>query len=129
MDINAIATALMQHVGDLEIGSPALPIAYPDVAFTPPADGKYLAVQFLANAPAWEGLSEGRRDQGLLQVTVVWPKGLGVIRALDAAQDVIAHFPKGLVLSGVKITGQPYAGSPLLDDADTRVPVTIPWAA
>jgi hypothetical protein len=124
------ASGLLARAATLSVGSPALPIAYPDVAFTPPADGKYLEVSIFYNRPAWEGLAAGRMDQGLLQVTVVGPKGQGIPALMRLASDVIDHFPKGLGLSGgVKISRQPYAASPLLDDADTRVPVTIGWTA
>ena len=125
-----IASGLLSRAATLSVGSPALPISYPDVAFTPPADGKYLEVSIFYNRPAWEGLAAGRMDQGLLQVTVVGPKGQGIPALMRLASDVIDHFPKGLSLTGgVKISRQPYAASPLLDDADTRVPVTIGWTA
>lgn len=125
-----IAAALLARCSTLAVGSPALLISYPDVAFSPPAAGKYLDVAIFYNRPAWEGLSEGRQDQGLLQITVVWPKGQGVIKPLQIAASVMAHFPKGLRLDGgVKISAEPYAASPLLDDAETRVPITISWTA
>lgn len=129
-DVDAIATALLARVATLSVGSPALPIAYPEIAFTPPADGKWLEVAIFYNQPKWQGLTSGRMDQGLLQVTVVWPKNLGVPAPLRHAQDVIDHFPKGLTLTGnVRVQGQPYASSPFVDAADVRVPITIPWAA
>ena len=125
-----IASALLARVATLSVDSPALPIAYPDVPFTPPASGKYLEVSIFYNRPAWEGLAAGRMDQGLLQVTVVWPKGQGIPGPMRHAGEVIDHFPKGLALTnGVKISRQPYAASPLLDDSDTRIPVTISWNA
>ncbi|KQW79715.1 phage tail terminator-like protein [Brevundimonas sp. Root1279] len=126
-----IATALLAHVANLvTTPAPALLVSYPDVPFTPPASGKYLDVSIFYNRPAWEGLSEGRHDQGLLQVSVVWPEGKGIVKAMEVAAQVMAHFPKGLNLGdGVKVSGQPYASSPILEDASTRVPVTIPWTA
>jgi hypothetical protein len=125
-----IASALLARCSTLDVGDPALPVAYPDVPFTPPADGKYLEVSIFYNRPAWEGLAAGRMDQGLVQVTVVGPKGQGIPALMRLASGVIDHFPKGLALTnGVKISRQPYAASPLLDAADTRVPVTIGWTA
>ena len=51
-------------------------------------------------------------------------------KAMRHAAEVIDHFPKGLALAnGVKVSRQPYAASPLLDDSDTRVPVTVSWTA
>jgi hypothetical protein len=131
-----IPDALLARVASLSVGSPALPIAMPDVPFDPTVsatDGKYLEVAYLANRPAWEGVGNGVVDQGLLQITVVYPSGHGVIAPNEAAEEVKAHFTKGLPLvSGttrVKITAAPWAAAPLIDPSETRVPVTIPWAA
>jgi len=127
----AIYDALMGRVASLAIGSPALPVAYPEVFFDPKASGgKYLDVSDFPNRPAWEGLSEGRLDQGFIQITVVWPKGQGIRAPKAAADAVIAHFPKGLRLaSGVKISAEPWQAAPLIDASECRVPVTVPWVA
>lgn len=125
-----IAAALLTRCSTLAVGSPVLPIAMPDEAFTPPESGKYLAVTIFDNRPAWEGLASGRLDQGLLQVTVVWPRKKGAVPAKQAAAAVMGHFPKALMLgNGVKVSGEPYVSTPILDDSETRVPVTIPWTA
>lgn len=130
-----VAITLLARCATLFVGSPALTIAYPDVDFTPPADAEgdplpYLEVALFYNRPAWEGLTDGRMDQGLLQVTVVGPKLGGIPTLMRHASEVMAHFPKALALAnGVRISGQPYASSPLLDKSDSRVPVTIPWVA
>lgn len=132
-DPSKVAALLLARAETLSVGSPALPKAMPDVAFTPPANGQYLRVSLFTNAPAWEGLSSGRMDQGLLQITVVWPKNRGVIKPREAAQAVMAHFPKGLILMGggvrVKINRQPWAASPILEDTETLTPVTVSWVA
>lgn len=131
--IDDIADALLARCGSLNVGSPALPKAYPEASFTPPADGKYLRIDFYPNRPAWEGLSDGKLSQGLLQITVVWPKGQGIVRPMDAAQAVMGHFAKGTILSSgsarVKINGEPWAASPLSEAGQVSVPVTIPWVA
>lgn len=135
IDPAAVAAALLSRCEALEVGSPALPIAYPDVAFDPAVDapdGRYLTVDLFNNAPFWEGLTSGRIDQGLMQVTVVWPKGEG-LAARRAAAAVIAHFPKNLTLPGsgvlVKINRETWQASPILDDDSTSIPVTISWVA
>lgn len=123
--------ALFARCATIVTGSPTLPVAYPEVAFTPPSDGKYLKVEDFSNKPAWEGLSSGSLAQGLLQITVVWPRGVGTIAPAQIAQTVIAHFNKGLSLfsgtSRVTITQEPYAASPLTDDISVRIPVTVSW--
>lgn len=114
--------------------SPALPIAWPEAGQTFSAtSGPYLQVDLFFNRPRWEGLSEGVLDQGLMQVTVVWPKNQGLHGALGAAEAIRAHFAPPRVLrhggTGVKISGQPWTASPLSEPSEVRVPVTIPWTA
>lgn len=128
-----VATALLAHCELMSGEGPALPVAMPEVSFTPPSDGRYLRIDLFRNAPFWASLSHGHIAQGLLQVTVVWPKGQGIIapgRASDAVKD---HFPKGLILYAgepkVKVSGDPWAAAPLSDDTDSETPVTIPWRA
>jgi hypothetical protein len=133
---SAIPDALLARVSTLSVGSPGLPIAYPDVAFDPATeapDGKFVEARYFRNAPAWEGVASGVLDQGLLVVSVIWPKGQGVIAMNEAAQEVADHFPKGLLLvSGgtrVKITREPVIASPLTEGDKTIVAVTISWTA
>lgn len=130
-DLAETASLLLSRAEDMVIDG--LPVAMPDASFTPPSDGRYLRVSLFHNAPVWEGLASGRMDQGLLQITVVWPRGRGAVAARLIAQRIIGEFPKGLTLRAqgvrVRISGQPWAGSPILDDAATLVPVTIPWMA
>lgn len=128
-----IIDALLARCSGLAEGVPTLPIAMPEITFTPPASGKYLQVDFFANKPAWEGLSSGKLAQGMLQITVVWPRGAGIVASATAAQSVIDHFTKGLILrSGVAkvtISGEPWAATPISDPTEIRVPITIPWVA
>ena len=127
-----VAKALLDRAGTLSYGSPVMKKAMPDIAFTPVTGKPYFRVDLFRNAPFWTGLGSGKIDQGLMQITVVWPKGQGIIKASTAADAVIAHFSKGLKLySGtarVKL-GQAWASAPLPDDAWTDTPVTIPWTA
>jgi hypothetical protein len=125
-----IATALLARVATLVTGSPTLPVAYPDRPFTPPADGKYLDVAVFFNRPAWEGVASGKVDQGLLQITVVWPRNTGIIKPMEVVSTVMAHFTKGATLTGtVKVAAEPYSASPIFEGSETRIPVTIPWTA
>jgi hypothetical protein len=130
-----VMTALFTRAASLSIGSPAMPIAFPEPTepFTKPDSGQYLEVTFFSNRPAWEGLSEGKLDQGLLQITVIWNRGQGLISPSNAAQQVMDHFTKGLVLTQgstrVVVSKEPWANSPLADDTELRIPVTVPWVA
>lgn len=132
-DYADIMLALLTRASTLSIGSPALPIAMPERPLDPPADGKYLQVEPFINAPAWNGLNGGRMDQGLMQITVVWPRNEGLIGASDVVDAVCAHFTAGLSLhqggATVKITQDARAASPLSEGSELRIPVTIPWKA
>lgn len=128
-----VAGLLLARCETLSVGSPVLPVAMPGIPFIPPTDNKYLRVDTFFNAPAWEGLGDGLVDQGLVQVVVVWPWNRGVIAPRRIAAEVMAHFPKGLDLtgSGVKVTinKAPYAASSVSDEPVSLTPVTISWVA
>lgn len=131
--IAGVFDALLARCASLAVGSPVLPIAYPEVAFTPPASGRYLEVRVFANRSAWQSIAGGGMGQGLLQVTVVWPKGQGVITAGQAADAVAAHFQNGLAMfaggHAVKVIGEPEAMSPNSDGPSLRIPITVNWSA
>ncbi|WP_297803405.1 phage tail terminator-like protein [uncultured Brevundimonas sp.] len=127
-----VTDALLSRVGSLVL-SPVLPVAYPGLSFAPPSDGKYLRAEVFHNAAKWEGATAGRMDQGLLQVTVVWPKGKPTIQPITVADAVMAHFAKGteMVSQGrkVTVTAEPVMATPIYEDSSTLVPVTISWAS
>lgn len=131
-----IFDALMTRVGTMVLRSPAIPVAYPDVTFDPATsatDGIYIDVSYFPNRPAWEGVSAGALDQGLLQLSVVYPPNSGLVAPLQIAELIKTHFAKGTVMvSGttkVKVTREPWAASPLVDDKETRTPVSVSWTA
>lgn len=133
-----VSDLLLARAALMETTGPALPVAMPDVAFQPPIDSQggalpYLRIDLFSNEPFWEGLASGRIDQGLLQVTVVWPEGEGIVAARRAASDVMDHFHKGLRLFGpatrVTVNKEPWAASPITEAAETLTPITISWTA
>jgi hypothetical protein len=134
-DPAAIMSALFARAALMETQGPTLPVSFPEpaVPFIPPLDGKWLDVSFAPNRPAWEGLSSGRMDMGLLQVIVVWPRGEGEIKPAQAAGAVLAHFAKGTTLySGstkVVIASEPWLAAPIELPDRVNVPVLIPWVA
>jgi hypothetical protein len=128
----AIAEAILARVATLNVGSPALTVAYPDVPFDPSAvGGRYLQADLFFNRPAWQGITDGKVAQGLLQVMVVLPRDGGIIAPVALAEAVAAHFPKGLaMISGstrVRVSEEPWITSPLVENNQTRIPITIPW--
>jgi len=130
-----IYDALMTRVGTLVTGSPTLSVSYPEpvTTFVPPADGKYIEVIDFTNQPAWEGLASGVVDQGILQLTVIWPKNSGLVGPKQIAASIAAHFSKGTrMVSGsacVKVTREPSAASPIVEADKVRIPITIFWTA
>lgn len=130
------AGALLDHFSTLTTAPDELPLAYPEIDFDPSVmapDGKYLQADFFANRHAWEGLTSAYLAQGILQVTVVWPRSQGIVAPAKVAQQVMDHFAKGTVLTGngikVTIAGQPWAASPVSEPDSLRIPVSIPWTA
>lgn len=134
--IAQVLDALLAQVDTLNVTSPDLPVAKPELSFDPKeqaTDGKHLEVAFFPNRPAWEGVSAGVMDQGLLQIAVIWPKNQGLIAPVEIAEGIKAHFPKGLVLTSgttqVKISRAPWVAQPLIERDRVSVPVTISWTA
>lgn len=131
----AIYDALMAHALLLESQGPKLPVSVPEPieAFVPPSDTGYIEAANFPNAPAWNGLSRGKVDQGLLLLTVVWPKNDGLIRPMEVAGAIEAHFAMGLKLfsagRAVKISAEPYTVAPVVEPDSVRIPVTVPWTA
>lgn len=141
VETNDIADALLTRAGSLIVPGPpgvtALPVAMPEVSppwgsGAPPA--QYLRVSMFDNRPRWVSL-DGKRKmaQGILQIEVVWKRGVGVIAPRKAAQKVIEHFPTGLTLNAgsarVTISPTPWHGSPMSLESSLVVVVSIPWSA
>lgn len=126
-----IAELLFARLATL-ILNPVLPVAYPGLAFTPPA-GPYLRVDFIPNRTDNIGLANdaSARHQGILQVMAIHPVGQGVIKATNTGGFVTAHFAKGTILYGsgvkLKIYAKPSVGSPIIEPDKINVPVTILW--
>jgi hypothetical protein len=111
-----------------------LPVSLPLEDFAPPKDGKYLEVSYIPNVPRQIGLSFDMAPLyfGIYQVSVAWPLGDGLLRALDVAGAVVTHFKPGteIVRDGVmvRIYEQAYHSSQLPEPGRVVIPVTIPWA-
>jgi hypothetical protein len=129
--IDDVADALYGRLGATFAG---LPVAYPEpaVAFDPPADGRYLRAAILPNAPRNRFLGRQTVDQGLLQVTVVWPRNASELPAWRIAKQVCDHFNVPRLNAGgvrVQIDSGAYTASPLTFDDRIEIPVTIAWSA
>lgn len=113
-----------------------LPIAGPNVVFPAagqPTPAKCLRLSFMPNRTRQITMGDDpQQKRGLLQVSVVWPVGQGIIDALEVVDQVIDHFKnQTLFASGVRITisSEPWAAGPLQEDDRVQIPVSIPYHA
>ncbi len=114
------------------VANPVLPIAWPNVGtFTPPADHRYLRVQFVPNMANRITIdSDGPHQHvGLLQVSVYWTKGQGEADPRAVAAAVASHFPADLRLNSgslsVRISKRPDVRDMIVEDAAVQLPVMI----
>ncbi|MFZ5414228.1 phage tail terminator-like protein [Enterobacter kobei] len=97
-----------------------LPIAWPNIAFTPPDDAPYGRVYVLPAQTVGQDL-EGqlRTYQGILQLNIIAPAGIGVTLARGLTKSVADAFPEGLPLVDgnltVYINGPPQVRQPIQD--------------
>lgn len=114
---------------------PPLPIAYEDVAFTPPADGSPFLRAFLLPASADSLDLEGKHTafRGVFQVTVVTKAGLGRGAAGLIAEEIAALFPNNLGLTKadatVYVRSPMSAGSTQVGDTSTALPLSLQYRA
>jgi hypothetical protein len=125
----ALETALAAAVG-------AWPVAYENVAFTKPADGKYLQARILPAQPVnYAGNAGFTKYHGLFNVMVIIPAcnsaegGPGNAEAQAAA--IMAYFARGTAFTAgtatVRIGESPYPAVATQTDDDYSLPVWIPW--
>ena len=128
-----IFEGLMARLASLTT-SPSMPVAWPNVSYDPPATG-YLRVSHLPNETdqVTLGASGQNRHTGILQVSVMWPKGDGSIDPLEVAAQVVAHFKRGTSFTqnsvDIRIVVPPSIAAPLDDDPFMQYPVTIQYLA
>ena len=116
--------------------SPAIPLALPNVAFTPPtADTNvfWLKADMLPADSFALGIDYGADLQhyGLMQVSVFWGQGAGELQPARLASRIIELFPRGqqIIKDGftVAIWRHPFRGRLIKDDPWVMIPVTIPY--
>lgn len=125
-------TALFGRVATIPL-VPALPIAWPNISFSKPADRKFLRVVFVPNTTDRMQInSDGpHRYQGLLQISVHWPAGQGESAPRTIASTIASHFPTDLrMVNGdvsVRITKRPHVADLITEDDGVQVPVLVEW--
>jgi hypothetical protein len=128
-----IADLLLAHLAELPI-SPMLPVAWPGIAFTPPA-GTYLEADLIPNTNVNRFVSDDSEIEyrGILQVTVSAPSGGGIVAAIELAGAIADHFERDTTLSDgevrVRVSGRPNLASPQQEPDRIRIPVSINYYA
>lgn len=132
-----IIKTLFTHLEALTT-DPPLEIAWPEVNHPRHGNSKpdeFLEVQFLPNQPRQITLgSDPQELRGILQVSVKWKSGNGIIDALNVAGQIIKHFKDQVLFSAdgsvrVVIDGVPWASPNIPDGARMKWPVSIPYHA
>ena len=112
----------------LALLAPALPTAWQDVQFTPPALGAPFQRTMLIPAPPFTPTltEQVARDQGIYQIMLSFPAGNGSGAADRRASAIQAHFPAQLDLGDrLRTRGKPTIAPPLPDDARILIPVSV----
>lgn len=128
----SILVALRSHL--IAFAEPrAIPIAFTNKTFTPPADGKFLRESFIPNGTFRPEISDESRPvwRGLYQVDVMWPQNSGETAARTLAADIATHFAPANRLvadtSIVRVTRWPEVAGLMIDDTRAMIPITIDW--
>ncbi|SHG79814.1 Bacteriophage related protein of unknown function [Kaistia soli DSM 19436] len=128
--------ALYRHLNAL-VFSPPLPIAWTNVAFTPPADGAgkpkpYLRATSLRSPNGRPTITRSVRYAGLFQVDVYWPLAAGEQAARDIAGAIAGHFDNTRLRNGaltICVDERPTDGPSLIEGPMMQIPVTVRWYA
>ena len=126
-----IATLLFEHAADMTLPQ-TTGFAYPDVDFTPTDGQPYISLSFLPNTPNTLAVGTGYiQHVGLFQLSIMWPRGAGVIGSLETADAIQQEFDKGTRLIGssilVNIISRPSIGGQIIDGDRTMTPVTVEY--
>jgi hypothetical protein len=123
---DAFAAAVEQFGQTLAV---PVPIAYPNVDFTPPTGigALWLELAFFPNETANYALGNTSIPRGFAQLTVGARKGFGLMPALELVDLAILYFAKGSTMGPSRIEREPWALSPIQEPNMTLTPITIPY--
>lgn len=95
-----------------------LPIAYENVKFTPPADGKYLRAYLIPARTESNTIERTDRDyEGAFQVSIVQPLSTGSATASDLADELDTLYPPTFLEGSMRV----FVTSPMsADKGDTE---------
>ena len=131
MSLIAVRIALETKLATI---TPALSTAYENVPFTPVTGTAYQAAYLLPATPANPTMGDGYyREQGIFQVTLMYPLQAGPKTAADRAELIRTAFKRGTTLTSgtvsVIIDRTPEIGQGRVDGDRWALPVKIRWYA
>lgn len=104
-------------------------VAFPNSTFTRP-NGMWYEVAFIGDRP-WQselGTHGRSRWSGIMQISICYPKGIGIQGIEDAFERIATHFYRGSFHDGVRIR-RVYRSSARMYDDYYSVPVSVEWEA
>jgi hypothetical protein len=116
--------------------SPAIPLALPNIAFTPPAPSPttfWLKADWLpADSFSLSLANTGSvQHYGILQVSVFYGQGSGELAPSRLATRIIELFPRNLALTKdgfvVQVWKHPFRARMMKDDPWVMIPVSVPY--
>lgn len=124
-----IATGLLRRLSTIAL-SPSLPIAYPNVPYSPTGAAYLRASHIPANVePA--AITRWDRRTGILQVDVMWPENNGITGGLQTADEVAAHFGRGTRFEEngvlIQINSTPVVAGAIHEPPYMQIPVSISY--
>ena len=129
MSISSVRIALETKLATI---TPALSTAYENVPFTPVTGTPYQRAYLMPATPANPTMGDGYyREQGIFQVTLMYPLQAGPKTAADRAELIRAAFKRGTTLTSgtvsVIIERTPEIGQGRVDGDRWSVPCKIRW--
>lgn len=111
MPVNTeILNAFFVAVNDMSL-SASLPVAYPNVLFNPPDNGKYLECIFIPFEPVNQTFDGIAAYTGIFRIGVYWPSGEGEVKPMAICDEIAALFPFNTKLTNgsttITLTKQP----------------------
>ena len=131
MSISSVRIALETKLATI---TPELSTAYENVPFTPVTGTPYQRAYLMPATPANPTMGDGYyREQGIFQVTLMFPLQAGPKTAADRAELIRAAFKRGTSLTSGGITTiierTPEIGQGRVDGDRWALPVKIRWYA
>lgn len=131
MSIDSVRTALETKLNGI---TPALSTAWENVPFTPVPGTAYQRAFLLPATPSNPTMGDGfYREQGIFQITLMYPLQAGTLTAATRAELIRTAFKRGTsMVSGgvtVRIETTPEISQGRVDGDRWSVPVKVRWFA